>query len=275
MKEIIVKTQQELDQLPESFGEYTTIIIKSEPDNLIIIKNDRGSSHVVARGSSHVEARESSHVVAWGSSHVVAWESSHVEARESSHVVAWGSSHVVAWESSHVEARESVSVDVSSPNSIVLLFSFAVAIVAKNIKAKITKKSKTAIIQRTKESGWFDNNGIQKTPKVILFKRVSKDFLTQEGAPNETKWEIGSTVTHPAWNPDKEECGGGKYHACSRPYFCDEFRNQIGDKYIAIEIKLKDLYEWKNPTYPHKIGFREGKVLHEVDSTGDKRKGVK
>ena len=265
MKEIIVKTQQELDQLPESFGEYTTIIIKSEPNDLIIVKNDRGSSHVIARGSSHVEA--------WGSSHVEAWESSHVEAWGSSHVIARGSSHVVAWESSHVEARGSVSVDVFSSGSIVLLFSFAVAIVAKNIKAKITKKSKTAIIQRTEDLGWFDNNGIKKTPKVILFKRVSKDFLTQEGTPNETKWEIGSTVTHPNWNPDKEECGGGKYHACSRPYFCDEFRSQTGDKYIAIEIKLNDLYEWKNPTYPHKIGFRVGKVLHEVDSMGEKQKG--
>ena len=261
MKEITITNQKELDALPIKFDESSIIYIKSDPDNWIQINKNYEFS-VVAWGSSHVEAWGSSHVVARGSSHVEAWGSIHVE--------AWESSHVVARESSHVVARGSVSVSVFSDDSIILLFSFAVAVVAKNRKAKITRKSKTAIIQRTKDLGWFDNNGIKKTSKVILFKRVSKDFLTREGTPNETKWAIGSTVTHPAWNPDKEECGAGKYHACSRPYFCDEFRNNIGDKYIAIEIKLKDLYEWKNPTYPYKIGFREGKVLYEVDQTGEK-----
>src|SRR3990167_2255941 len=68
------------------------------------------------------------------------------------------------------------------------------------------------------------------------------------------------------------ECGEGKFHACSRPYFCDEFRNNNGDKYIAIEIKKDDLYAWPNPVYPHKIAFREGKVLYECDKFGKEKK---
>jgi len=101
--------------------------------------------------------------------------------------------------------------------------------------------------------------------KVIIYKRVSEDYKTQEGTPNETLWLIGTTVEHPAWNPNQTECGEGKFHACAQPFWCDVFRDEKTDKYIAIEVEEKDLYEWaKNPSYPQKIGFRKGKVISEV-----------
>lgn len=94
---------------------------------------------------------------------------------------------------------------------------------------------------------------------------------TQEGISNETLWGIGTTIEHPDWSPESSECGEGKFHAVSRPYFADEFRDGKGDKYIAIRIAAKDLYEWKdNPDYLHKIGFRACKVLYECDKFGRK-----
>jgi hypothetical protein len=255
-----------------------------------------GSSHVVARESSHVVARESSHVVAWGSSHVEAWESSHVVARESSHVVARESSHVVAWGSSHVEARESshvearesshvvawgsshvvawesVSVHVQSEYPAIEVFGFTVAILVAKCK-NVLKKSKTCQIVRPKygkgTAGWFERNAVAPVKRsAILFKRVSKDFQTQENTPNQTDWKVGSTVEHKDWRPKSGECGAGKFHACSRPYFCDEFRSEPGDRYVAIEIAVKDLFAWD--CYPHKIGFRKGTVLYECDRYGAK-----
>jgi hypothetical protein len=104
---------------------------------------------------------------------------------------------------------------------------------------------------------------------AILFKRVSKDYKTQEGQPYETSWKVGTTLTHPKWNPEEEECGAGKFHACAKPSWCDKFRSKKGDKYIAIEVYIKDLFEWKNgPSYPQKIAFRECKVLFECDKVG-------
>lgn len=71
MPNIIIKTQAELDALPDSFDQYTIIELHGgTPFDRLVVKKAWESSHVVARGSSHV--------VAWGSSHVVAWESSHV-----------------------------------------------------------------------------------------------------------------------------------------------------------------------------------------------------
>ena len=154
-----------------------------------------------------------------------------------------------------------------------ILHGYAIAIVPLSLKIKI-KKEKTCLIQRfddTIKKVFLVREGIEKKGRdVILFKRVSKDFKTQEGTKNETSWNIGSTITHQNWEPTQSECGAGKFHACSRPYFCDEFRSDDGDKYIAVRIKVADLYEWERPEYPHKIAFHTGKVLYECNKYGGK-----
>jgi hypothetical protein len=240
---MIVRSQKEWDALPASFDQFTVIEIRSPAESWLSVS--------LIPTNAHVEAWESSHVEAWGSSHV--------EARGSSHVEAWESSHVEAWESSHVEARGSSSVHVQSEYPTIELFGFAVAIVLAKCK-NILKKSRTCSVVRPKP----------KARRAIVFKRVSKDLQTQEKSPNQTDWKIGSTVEHPNWKPESGECGAGKFHACSRPYFCDQFRSIQGDRYVAIEVAVKDLFAWDGGNYPHKIGFRKGTVLHECDRYGSK-----
>jgi hypothetical protein len=327
--EIIIKTQKDLDCLPDKFKQFTVIVIKNEVDYIQITKTRENSSveawensrvearensSVVARenssveawGNSRVEARENSSVVAWenssvvawgnssvvarenssvvarGNSSVVAWENSsveawgnsRVEARGNSSVVARGNSSVVAWENSSVEAWGNVGVHLQSEEATITLFMFAVCWVLK--QGKVKSKSKTATIIKPKytdgASGWLDSQGVKSARKqVVLYKRVSSELKTQEKTKNETTWEIGKVITHSAWSPEKQECGAGKFHACSRPYFCDEFRNNNGDRYVAIRIKIEDLYAWQgNIIYPNKIAFRSGKVLYKCDKFGEK-----
>ena len=222
MKSIIIKTQKQFDKLPNSFKEYTRILIES--DEKIIVN--------VARGNSRVEA----------------------------------------WENSSVEARGNVGIHLYSDYSTVILFAFSVC--WKLAKGKIEKKSKTATIIEPKYKvgvvGWLEKEGINNTKKVIVYKKVSKEFKTQEGKKNETLWKIGETLKHNNYKPELEECGEDKFHACSRPYFCDEFRNEKGDRYIALEIKQDNLYAWKNANYPHKIAFGIGKVIYECNRFGKK-----
>ena len=100
---------------------------------------------------------------------------------------------------------------------------------------------------------------------IILYKKVSNEFKTQEKTSNETIWTVGTEIEHPNWNPLNGECGEGKFHACAKPFWCDVFRQNKKDKYIAIQVNIKDIHEWKdNPSYPQKIGFRKGKILSEV-----------
>jgi hypothetical protein len=272
MNGITVTTQAELDALPKSFDEFTYIYIKATAR--IVVRSARENSSVEAWGNSSVEARENSSVEAWGNSSVEAWENSSVEARENSSVVARENSSVEARENSSVEAWGNSCIRIQSEDCSVALWAFSVAYLLTK-KAKAALKSKTATIIKPVKSegveGWLEAEGIKPSKSVILFKRVSSDFKTQEREPNETLWTVGTTLTHPSWNPKESECGSGKYHACSRPYFCDEFRTIKGDRYIAIEIKKKDLYAWPNAQYPHKIAFMAGTVLYECDRFGKQK----
>ena len=164
---------------------------------------------------------------------------------------------------------QSIAIDLSVKLAA-KLFGYATIAIPFNLKAKITA-AKTACVRRVKQiDDWFELNGIEKQKEIILYKRVSSDFKTQEGTENETEWKIGSTLIHPSYQPETDECGKGKFHACSRPYFCDEFRDAPKDRYIALAVKLSDTYAWPKPQYPHKIGFGRGKVLYECDRFGEK-----
>lgn len=244
---IEIKSQAEFDDLPDSFKEFTFIYIKE--CRVIVSKR-----------------RENSSVVAWENSSVVALGNSSVEARENSSVEALGNSSVVAW--GNVCAR------IQSDYASVVLFAFAVCYALS--KGNITKKSKNCTVITPKQKsglvGWMENDGIDDGLCVVLFKKVSKDFKTQEGTKNETTWAIGSTFDHPNWKEPDAECGPGKYHAGSRPYFCDEFRGLPGDRYIALEIAKEDLRAWPNPEYPHKISFKKAKVLYECNRLGKELK---
>jgi hypothetical protein len=139
------------------------------------------------------------------------------------------------------------------------------------VKHKFTQKSESSTIINPPPHSIFNDEIEVINGKIVVYKRVSKDFKTQENTKNETVWTIGSILTVPNWNTE-QECGEGKFHACSRTYFCDEFRSTAGDIYIAIEVNKDDCHEFKNPQYPHKIAFKTGKVLYICDKNGEEIK---
>ena len=282
MAKIIINTQEEFDKLNYQIAKEDEVIVECEVRlnsilsvyGKILFKRKTDCSrwqnrYVVARENSSVVAWGNSSVVAWGNSSVEAWGNSSVEARGNSSVEARENSSVEAWGNSSVEAWENSVVRLFSNLCKIVLYGFSVLFKDISIKCKIEIKSKNVLIQTTKLLPFLEREGIEVIKgKVILFKRVSKDFKTQEGSKNETIWKIGETLTVPNWNPKDDECGEGKFHACSRPYFCDEFRSNSEDKYIAIKINKKDLFEWKRPIYPHKIAFKKGKVLYQCNKFG-------
>ena len=263
MATIKITSQSEWDALQDQFEEWTEIQIVATAQ--IIIGRRLGNSSVVAWGNSSVVARDNSSVVAWGNSSVVARDNSSVEARDNSSVEAWGNSSVEAWDQC-VTRYFSSSVSLSSHGQAVI-FQYVAPDKAGMLAGKTVIRIKTP----GSTEAWLSTHGlVAQRGAVILFKRVSAEFKTQENTANETVWTIGSTLNHSNWNPTEEECGVGKFHACPKTYFCDEFRQSKGDKYIAIKIAVKDLHVWsKNPSYPHKIAFRAGTVLYECDKKGN------
>jgi len=64
MKTIEIKTQKELDKLPDSFNEFTCIEIRSDKTIRIEVTKHRSNSQVRACDSSQVTAYGSSQVTA-------------------------------------------------------------------------------------------------------------------------------------------------------------------------------------------------------------------
>lgn len=126
MDEIIVKSQQELDNIPLDYNGRIYIEFGTPYNRAVVSRRfmysveARGNSSVVARGNSSVVARENSSVLAWGNSSVVAWGNSSVLARENSSVVAWENSSVVAKANSQVcDASPYNSIEISGNARIV------------------------------------------------------------------------------------------------------------------------------------------------------------
>ncbi len=251
-KEIIVSNQKEWDALIDNQKQSGDVIIRVGFIEIC------GNSSVTAYGNSSVTAYGNSSVTAYGNSSVTAYGNSSVTACGNSSVTAYDNSSVRAYGNSSVTAYDCNAIYRCSTES-------KIKIISKWAKILEIPKYKWT----TKE--WLQRHGIAiKLNNVILFKRVSSEYKTQEGTLNETFWEMGKTLTHPRWSPKDNECGEGKYHAVAAPFFADEFRNTKGDRYIAIKIDIKDLYVWPNPSYPHKIAFRKGKVLYDCDINGNK-----
>src|SRR5574343_489283 len=173
MKEIIIKTQDELDKLPDKFEKYTQIIIQGgNYCNRIIIKVARGNSSVEARGNSSVEAWGNSSVEAWGNSSVVAWGNSSVVARGNRSVVDWENSSVEAWGNSSVKVfSEYCNIKKALQETVIIYI---------DTKGKPKKVSKTASVIFKKTAKYtkkdfleiYENNKADKE-HIYLYKSVN------------------------------------------------------------------------------------------------------
>ena len=148
MTEIIVKSQQEFDAIPQDF------------DGRVYIKSPRGVRIIVTNRKGSVEAWGNSSVVARENSSVEAWENSSVEARENSSVVARGNSSVVARGNSSV---------VGQGNSQIVRYS-------DRANLKISGNARIVTLPSTPEE-YCDFYGVEvRGGQAILYKAVSLDL---------------------------------------------------------------------------------------------------
>ena len=239
MKEILVKTQKELDKIKLDFDGviyieggtyYEPLELRIAFDEArIIVRGEAyvrlwGSSHAELWESSHAELWESSHAELWGSSHAELWGSSHAVLRESSHAELWESSHAVLRESSHAVLRES-SHAVLWGEAMVSAFS-AKEIIAKgynvislrksaqkDINLVINKDSYVKVIPDFEPTypEFCKRFGIKDDKKsVLLYKAVhKKDNVYFSDYKNSFEYKIGETMTHEIDNQNEKSCSIG------------------------------------------------------------------
>ena len=297
LDEIIVKSQKELDDIPEDFEGIIYIEFGTYWNRAIVNKKYIGSvvarenSSVVARGHSSVEAWENSSVVARGHSSVVArenssveaWENSSVEARENSSVVARGHSSVEAWENSSVEARghssvvarENSSVEARENSSVEARENSSVEAGGnsqvvdrqdesqENVRIQISGNARKVYMPKNIEE-FMNFYGIKHTKtKAIFYKAIRKD---EEGI---YRSDYRSNFTYKIGEKKQEECDTDIYDNCSYGIHIAHLNwaLQFGDDWedlaiLEVETKISNIVMPENTN--GKVRTSEIKVLREV-----------
>ena len=236
LSEITVKSQAELDIIPDDFKGRIYVEFGTPFSKAII--NRRFYYRVVARGNSSVEAWGNSSVVARGNSSVVAWENSSVVAR--------GNSSVVARENSSVVARGNTQV------------------VDYLQGAKIQISGNARIVYNPKTIHEFmDFYGIKHTKtKAILYKAVHKQCDRYVSDYRKSfEYSIGSTVLESCDQNTSKDCGCG-IHISHLAWALDFGKNWGDLAILECETKISNIVLPKSSD--GKARTSEVKVLREV-----------
>ena len=255
MKEIIVKSQKELDLIPVDY-EGKIIIDFGTRFNPAIV-NKRYLYYVEARGNSSVEARENSSVVARGNSSVVARGNSSVEARENSSVEARENSSVVARGNSSVVARGNSSVVARGNSQIVDRLSGGRILI--NGNARIVYMPKT-IREYCRFYGIEIDGNTGKFYKSVHKDKKNGRFFSDHN--HGFQYVIGETAIPDSFDASpKNECGKG-IHIAHLNWALDFGRGWNDLAILEVEAKLDDIIVPDNGN--GKVRCKEAKIIREI-----------
>ena len=236
LKEITVKTQAELDAIPEDYKGHIYIEFGTPYAPAIVTR--RYCYPVIARNSSSVVARNSSSVEAWNSSSVVACDYSSVVARNSSSVEARNSSSVVAFGNTQVNQKSTSS------------------------KIKISGNARI-VYDPKNTNDYIDFYGIKHTKtQATLYKAVHKiDGRYVSNYDKSFEYEIGKIIKAEIDPNTSETCGRGIH--ISHLYWALNFGSKWDDLAILeVTTRIDDIVCPENTD--GKVRTSRVKVIREV-----------
>ena len=260
MKEIIVKNQKELDDIPVDFDGRIKIDFGVQTNKAVI--RNKYKYAVFSVGNSTVEARDNSTVMAWGNSTVMAWDNSTVEAwgnstvmardnstvmaRDNSTVEAWDNSTVEAWGNSTVEARDNSSVEARDnstveawDNSTVTAGGNAQVLDAERRGNIQTSGNARVVCNPSTIQEWADYNGIEtKDGKIRLYKAVHGiDGKYVSDYEKSFVYMVGETAESGGFEDDPEtDCGEG-IHLSTLPWAA--WYGRPWDDLVLLELEAE------------------------------------
>jgi hypothetical protein len=275
---IKIKTQQELDALPDAFDEFTKIEITGKIESLnrnfkkcIVSVSGSASIEYVSDSASIKSVSDSASIKSvYGSASIkYVYDSASIE-----YVYGSASIKSVSGSASIKYVYDSASIKSVYGNSVVRVFSKYVKIslackfsVVIAIGCKIKFKREKTVSYIENELAKFDLDEFikrydckVKNGRLILYKIVKSD--STDFYSGTIKYEVGKTVAAPDWNPDSGmECGGG-LHLSPSPKFASQFNKQ--GIVLRCSVSKKDVVVHPNPNCPHKVRCRAVRVIEDV-----------
>ena len=262
MNEIIVKTQEELDNVPLDY--HGRIIIKfGTAFNPAILKKSYDYASAVLRDNSRAELWDNasaelwdnSSAELWGNSSAVLWGNSRAELRDNSSAELWDNASAVLWDNSRAELRDNASAEASGNAQIVD--------VCRSGRASVFGNARVVYLPQTLEE-FISHYGIKGDGEITLYKAVHKhneQYFSHYD--NEFEYRIGETaVPDNGFDDDAhEKCGAGINMAPL--HWCLDYGRKWSDLAILEMIALREDVVVPMNT-DGKVRARKAKVVREV-----------
>ena len=280
LEEITVKSQAELDMIPDGFKGKIYIEFGVRWDRAVLTR--AFPRRVVARGNASVEAWGNASVEAWEDASVIALGNASVVARENASVVAWGNASVAAWGNASVEAWENASVEAWENASVEA--GGNVQVVESSERARIQISGNARIVYYPKNIEDFMNfYGIKHDKKTAIFYKAvhrvlntCRDTNVQDGSEikcilpdyryvsdhdNNFEYFIGEVIREDCDQDVTDDCSYGIH--ISHMNWALQFGCGWKDlAIIEVETKINGIVLPRNAD--GKVRTSEVKVLREV-----------
>ena len=254
MEKVVVKTQKELDSLPQKFDNFTVIEIRST--TTITIKN--------SRGNSRAELWDNSRAVLWGNSSAVLWGNSSAELHGNSSAELHGNSSAVLWGNSRAALWGNSSA-VLWGNSRAALWDNSRAELWDNSRAALWDNSRAVLWGNSSADLFISSSALVLSSCVVLKKLLDHSTAVFKGCP--VKIEEKSETAHAREIPDKIEVTFEQW--LERGYiYADGITKKLKSRKKIKEIEIFECEEFldKTPSYVVKKGdtFSHGKTIKEA-----------
>ena len=172
MNEIIVKTQEELDNVPMDY--HGRIIIKFGTWlNPAILRKSydnasaelRGNARAELRGNARAELRDNASAELWDNASAELWDNARVVLRDNARAVLWGNARAVLWGNASAELWDNARAEASGNAQIVD--------VCRSGRASVFGNARVVYLPQTLEE-FISHYGIKGDGEITLYKAVHK-----------------------------------------------------------------------------------------------------
>ena len=262
MNEIIVKSQEELDNVPMDYHGRIIIKFGTRLDPAVLKKSYGNASAVlrdnasaVLRGNASAELRDNASAELWGNARAVLWDNASAELRDNASAELWGNARAVLWDNASAVLRDNASAEASGNAQIVDVY--------RSGRASVFGNARVVYLPQTLGE-FISHYGIKGDGEITLYKAVHKHNEQYfSDYDDEFEYRIGEiAVPDNGFDDDAhEKCGAGINMAPL--HWCLDYGREWNDLAILEMTALREDVVVPMNT-DGKVRARKAKVIREV-----------
>ena len=262
MNEIIVKSQEELDNVPMDYHGRIIIKFGTRLDPAVLKKSYGNASAVlrdnasaVLRGNASAELWDNASAELWGNARAVLWDNASAELRDNASAELWGNARAVLWDNASAVLRDNASAEASGNAQIVDVY--------RSGRASVFGNARVVYLPQTLGE-FISHYGIKGDGEITLYKAVHKHNEQYfSDYDDEFEYRIGEiAVPDNGFDDDAhEKCGAGINMAPL--HWCLDYGREWNDLAILEMTALREDVVVPMNT-DGKVRARKAKVIREV-----------